>query len=175
MGTLIKPQAAEAAPEQEQYLTFTLGAEVYGLGILCVKEIIEYGHLTVVPMMPEHTRGVINLRGAVVPVVDLSSRFGRVQTAIGRRTCIVIIEVEGEEEQQVVGIIVDAVNEVLEIPRAQIEPPPSFGMRIRPDFINGMAKVEGGFIVLLEIGRVLALDELANIPLLPEGIAEFAA
>lgn len=175
MGALIKAEGAAAVPEQEQYLTFRLGDEVYGVGILCVKEIIEYGHLTVVPMMPECTRGVINLRGAVVPVVDLASRFGRPPTVVGRRTCIVIVEVQGAEERQVVGVIVDAVNEVLEIPRSQIEPPPSFGMRIRPDFIRGMAKVGGGFIVLLEVGRVLSLDELAAVSQLPESLPELAA
>jgi purine-binding chemotaxis protein CheW len=175
MGALIKADAAGSMREQGQYLTFTLNEEVYGVGILCVKEIIEYGHLTVVPMMPECTRGVINLRGAVVPVVDLASRFGRPPTAIGRRSCIVIVEVAAETERQVVGIIVDAVNEVLDISSGSIEPPPSFGVRIRTEFISGMAKVEGGFIVLLDIARVLSLDELAAIPQLPEAFAEPAA
>lgn len=175
MGALIKAEAAAALPEQGQYLTFTLADEVYGVGILCVKEIIEYGQLTVVPMMPECIRGVINLRGAVVPVVDLACRFGRWPTTIGRRSCIVIVEVEAGDERQVVGIIVDAVNEVLEIVPGQIEPPPSFGVRIRTDFISGMAKVEGGFIVLLAIDRVLALDELAAILHPLDGPLEAAA
>lgn len=176
MGALIKTAALESTPEQGQYLTFTLGAEVYGLGILCVKEIIEYGHLTAVPMMPECTRGVINLRGAVVPVIDLANRFGRPPTAIGRRSCIVIVEVRAEEEErQVVGIIVDAVNEVLDIVRERIEPPPSFGVRIRTDFISGMARVEGGFIVLLDIDRVLAIEELAGMPQQPEALPELVA
>lgn len=157
----MKASVIEGTGEQGQYLTFGLGAEIYGVGILSVKEIIEYGQLTVVPMMPRCTRGVINLRGAVVPVIDLASRFGRPPTEVGRRSCIVITEVEADGERQVVGVVVDAVNEVLEIPADRIEPPPSFGLRIRADFISGMARVEGGFIVLLDIARVLSLDDLA--------------
>lgn len=166
MGALVKagqqlPAEQQAAAEQQQYLTFVLGGEMFAIGILCVKEIIEYGDLTVVPMMPECIRGVINLRGAVVPVVDLACRFGRRSTDITRRTCIVIVEVEGEGERQDIGVIVDAVSEVLEIQASQIEPAPAFGARIRTDFIHGMGKLDGKFVIILNVNKVLSLDDLA--------------
>lgn len=153
--------AADALQDQQQYLTFMLGGEMFAIGILAIKEIIEYGNLTEVPMMPDYIRGVINLRGSVVPVVDLSARFGRKSTELTRRTCIVIIEVAAGEEKQVVGVVVDAVNEVLEIPPAEIEAPPAFGARIRTDFIRGMGKVNGRFVIILNVGNVLSLDDLA--------------
>lgn len=166
MGALVKagqqlPAVQQATAEQNQYLTYVLGGEMFAIGILCVKEIIEYGHLTVVPMMPESIRGVINLRGAVVPVVDLSCRFGKRSTDLTRRTCIVIVEVENEGERQDIGVIVDAVSEVLEIRGDQIEPPPAFGARIRTDFIHGMGKVDGKFVIILNVNAVLSLDDLA--------------
>lgn len=165
MGQLIKSEiglpAVCAEQDQQQYLTFNLGGEVFAIGILAIKEIIEYGHLTEVPMMPEFISGVINLRGAVVPVVDLSARFGRAETAITRRTCIVIVEVEAGGERQDVGVIVDAVNEVLEILLQDIEPAPAFGARIRSDFISGMGKVEGKLVIVLNVNRVLSVDEMA--------------
>lgn len=164
MTALIKQEKAGLPAERggpRQYLTFTLGGEVYAVETLSVKEIIEYGHLTTVPMMPSSVRGVINLRGAVVPVIDLLARFGKGTTAIARRSCIVILEIEETDERQVVGIIVDGVNEVLEIPAEEIEPPPSFGARIRVDFIQGMGKVDGEFVILLDIGKVLSVEELS--------------
>ena len=163
MGQLIKVETATSAPETRQYLTFSLAGEHFAVGTLSVKEIIEYGQLTTVPMMPPSIRGVINLRGAVVPVIDLGARFGGRRTEVGRRTCIVILEVEHGEEQQVIGVVVDAVNEVLEIAPADIEPPPAFGAHIRTDFIQGMGKVGGKFVILLDIGRVLSVDELATL------------
>lgn len=166
MGALVKagqqlPADQQAAAEQQQYLTFVLGGEMFAIGILCVKEIIEYGHLTVVPMMPDCIRGVINLRGAVVPVVDLGSRFGKRSTDLTRRTCIIIVEVECDGERQDIGVIVDAVSEVLEIRQDQIEPTPAFGARIRTDFIHGMGKVDGKFVIILNANAVLSLDDLA--------------
>lgn len=147
-----------------QYLTFTLGGELYALGILSSKEIIDYGNLTEVPMMPVFVRGVINLRGSVVPVVDLLARFGKGSTPVAKRTGIVIVETDSETEDGVsqdLGIIVDAVNEVVEIGQQDIEPPPSFGAGIRPDFINGMAKRNGRFVILLNVSKVLSVDEMA--------------
>lgn len=152
-----------APPDQQQYLTFMLGGETYAMGILAIKEIIEYGSLTEVPRMPSFIRGVINLRGAVVPVVDLSARFGKPATQVTRRTCIVIIEVTTGHETQDVGVMVDAVNAVLEIPPQEIEPPPSFGAHIRADFISGMGKVNGKFVILLNIHHVLSVDEMATL------------
>jgi purine-binding chemotaxis protein CheW len=152
------------AGEPQQYLVFSLCGETFAIGIRSIKEIIEYGHLTEVPMMPDLVRGVINLRGAVVPVVDLAVRFGRAPTAIVRRTCVVIIEIEAQPgENQVIGIIVDAVNEVLDIPMQDIEPPPSFGARIRSDFIGGMGKVMGKFVILLNLKHALSVEELVDI------------
>lgn len=147
--------------ESWQYLTFTLGSEMFAVGTQNVKEIIEYGNITGVPMMPESIRGVINLRGAVVPVIDLSARFGSPRTEITRRTCIVILEVDSGEGRQDIGVVVDTVCEVLEIPPADIEPPPSFGARIRTDFMLGMGKVNGKFVILLDVGKVLSVDELS--------------
>lgn len=163
MGALVKKEERIGQAEvqdQQQYLTFMLGGEIFAIGILAIKEIIEYGNLTEVPMMPDYIRGVINLRGSVVPVADLSARFGRDSTELTRRTCIVIIEVVSEQEKQVIGVVVDAVNEVLEIPADQIEPPPAFGAKIRTDFICGMGKVGGRFVIILNVDNVLSIDDL---------------
>ena len=148
------------ALEQQQYLTFMLAGEIHAIGILHIKEIIGYGQVTPVPMMPACIRGVINLRGRVVPVVDLAARFGRATTMVGKRTCIVILETDGEADTQDMGVVVDAVNEVLEIAPEDIVPPPAFGARIRTDFIQGMGRVDGGFVVILEVGQVLSIEEL---------------
>jgi purine-binding chemotaxis protein CheW len=160
------PKAVAVIEAPQQYLTFLLGGEMFALAILNVKEIIEYGNLTEIPMMPPFIRGVINLRGSVVPVIDLTARFGGRQSEVGRRTCIVIVEMKAGEdgaERQDIGIIVDAVSEVLEIPKGEIEPPPSFGAKIRADFIAGMGKVSGKFVIILSIDRVLSVDELAQL------------
>ena len=154
--------------EQNQYLTFVLNDELFALGILSIKEIIEFGKLTTVPMMPPYIAGVINLRGSVVPVVDISVRFGREQTQVARRTCIVIVEVQCDEQAMEIGIIVDAVNEVVEIAPTEIEPPPPFGAKIRSDFIAGMGKREEGFVIILNVEGVLSIDELAALDSLAE-------
>lgn len=167
MGVPIKspagksPAVAAAGSEAQQYLTFTLSGEMFAVGILNVREIIEYGQLTEIPMMPAFIRGVINLRGAVVPVIDLAARFGSKQSEIGRRTCIVIVEMQVEEDTHEIGIVVDAVSEVLEIALSEIEPAPSFGASIRADFIAGMGKVDGKFVIILSIQKVLSVDEMA--------------
>jgi purine-binding chemotaxis protein CheW len=156
------PVVAAQVAEDHQYLTFLLSSEMFAIPILNIKEIIEFGSLTEVPMMPGFIRGVINLRGSVVPVVDLSVRFGRGKTEVSRRTCIVIIEVEGSEEtRQDIGVMVDSVSEVLEIPRSEIEPAPAFGAKIRVDFIQGMGKIAGKFVIILNADKVLSVDELS--------------
>lgn len=160
--------ANQQRSETGQYLTFLLSGEVYALGILNIKEIIQYGDLTEVPMMPTFIRGVINLRGKVVPVIDLAVRFGKGETAVSRRTSIIIIEMtQGDMadqfETQSLGIMVDAVNEVIDIAIADIEPPPTFGAKLRPDFISGMAKQLGRFIILLNLETVLSIQELSSI------------
>jgi len=159
-SAIVALQSGAALPSQ--FLTFLVGEDQYAVGILHIKEIIEYGSLAAVPMMPDCVRGVINLRGAVVPVMDLSARFGRGPAAIGKRSCIVIVETEGApgEAKQVLGMLVDAVNAVVEIAAADIEPAPSFGTRIRPDFIAGMGKHNGRFVILLDIERVLSSEEI---------------
>jgi purine-binding chemotaxis protein CheW len=151
------------AEEDGQFLTFTLSGDMYAIGILNIKEILEYGQLTRVPMMPNFIRGVINLRGAVVPVVDLSARFGNLPSVISKRSCIVIIEVANQGDVQDIGLVVDAVSEVLEIPAQEIEPAPSFGAKIRTDFIEGMGKVNGDFVIVLSVDKVLSVDELAMV------------
>ncbi len=147
----------------QQYLTFVLGREVFAINILNVKEIIEYGQLTEVPKMPAFIRGVINLRGAVVPVIDMAARFDKPTAEITRKTCIVIIEVAHATGTQVVGMMVDAVNEVVDIEAGNIEPAPSFGANIRADFIEGMGKIEGKFIILLNVNKVLSVDEVSSL------------
>jgi purine-binding chemotaxis protein CheW len=151
-----------------QYLTFLLNGETYAVGILSIKEIIAYDRLTEVPMMPNFIRGVINLRGRVVPVVDLLSRFGQGNTTLAKRTSIVIVETQDHSDDGAgkvtdIGIIVDAVNEVVDIGEDMIEPPPSFGAAIRPEFIIGMARQGGQFTVMLAVDTVLAVDEMAEL------------
>ena len=158
-------QAGPAGVEHKQYLTFNLGGEMFSLSILCIKEIIWYADLTEVPMMPACIRGVINLRGAVVPVLDLSNRFGKPSTPVVKSTCIVIVEVPTAREGvlQNMGMVVDSVHAVLEIPTAEIEPAPSFGTKIRSEFIEGIAKVNGKFVILLNVANVLSMEEIGQL------------
>jgi purine-binding chemotaxis protein CheW len=166
MNTGIATSAAAAPPlehDQHQYLTFVLGRETLAIGILIIKEILEYGQPTEVPMMPTYIRGVINLRGAVVPVVDLAARLQRMSMPVTKKTCIVIVEIDLAGERQIIGVVVDAVNEVLEIARTEIEPPPAFGTSIRNEFIAGLGKVNGKFVVILNIEGVLGVEELSGL------------
>jgi purine-binding chemotaxis protein CheW len=153
-----------ALPTTEQYLTFVLDGDVFAIGILAIKELIEFHALTVVPMMPKSIRGVINLRGAVVPVIDLAVRFGRKPTEVTKRTCIVIVELELEGERRVVGVIVDAVNQVLDIMSSEIEPAPALGSKIRTDFIQGLGRIDGKFVILLNVHQVLSMDAMGTSP-----------
>jgi purine-binding chemotaxis protein CheW len=151
----------------DRYLTFALGGEIYALPILDITEIMEFRSLTVVPMMPTFIRGVINLRGRVVPVVDMAARFGRGMTQVARRTSIIIVEAAGAGEDGEagtdMGIMVDAVNKVVHLSADDIEPPPAFGAGIRSDFISGMAKYDGQFIIVLDVSRVLSIDEMVQL------------
>ena len=149
------------AEQPRQYLTFMLGGEVFAIGILFIMEIIEYASLTEVPMMPASVRGVINLRGAVVPVTDLLVRFGKQASAVTKRTCIVIIEITTDECCQDVGVVVDSVDSVLDIATDQIEPPPAFGARIATDFIQGMGRINGKLVILLDVSHVMVPAEAA--------------
>ena len=160
---MVGHEAPSTIEESGQYLTFLQRGEMFAIGILGIKEIIEYANLTTVPLMPEFISGVINIRGAVVPVIDLSARFGREAAVTTRRSCIVIIETVNDNEKTDIGIIVDSVSEVLEIPPADIEPAPRFGTNIRADFISGMGKVNGKFVIILDISRVLSVDEMSSL------------
>ena len=145
-----KSAASVAAEAPAQYLTFTLGAEVFAMDIRTVREIIQFGPMTTVPLMPGFVRGVINLRGAVVPVIDLQARFGRPAAQVGKKTCIVIFDSLRQDERVELGLLVDAVSEVIDIAPTEIEPPPNFGTTVRRDFIRGMGKVANRFVIILE-------------------------
>ncbi len=157
--------------ESSQYLTFFLNQELYAFGILHVKEILEYGKVTKVPMMPEFIEGVINLRGEVIPVVNLARRFGLAATSVTRRTCIVIVEVSSSDDSaQVIGVMVDSVSEVLEISSDNLRNAPSFGAAIRTDFIRAMGKIDDDFVVILAEDKVLSIAEMAMV----EQVRDFA-
>jgi purine-binding chemotaxis protein CheW len=168
------------AAESDRYLRFTLNGEMYALNIFNVTEILEHRQLTPVPMMPDFIRGVINLRGRVVPVIDLAIRFGRGVTTIGRRTCVIIVRIPnpaadagpdeeaGEAESagaltQDIGILVDVVNKVVRLSPEEIEPAPSFGAGIRADYISGMAKREDDFVIVLDVSRVLSISDMVSL------------
>jgi len=144
-------------------LTFVVHGEVYGIDILNIKEIVDLGNITKVPMMPDFVAGVINLRGSVVPVIELASRFSFKPSKRSKKSSIVILECKDEGESLELGILVEQVNEVLDIDSSFIEPAPAFGTNIRTDFICGMGKVNGQLLVLLDIDQVLAIDELSSI------------
>ena len=146
-----------------QFLTFLLGKEVFAMDIRTVREIIQYGPLTLVPLMPDFVRGVINLRGAVVPVIDLHARFGRPVAEIGKKTCIVIFDAVREGERVELGLLVDSVSEVIDIADDQIEPPPSFGTAVRRDFIQGMGKIDDRFVIILEPDKAFDVDDMARL------------
>lgn len=155
-------QALKAMHDKEgKYLTFTLAEEEYGIGILKIKEIIGMLPITSVPQTPEFVKGVINLRGKVIPVMDLRLRFGMPSIDYSDRTCIIVVEVGGQAGTILVGIVVDAVSEVLNIKGDDIEKSPTFGAKLDTDYILGMAKMEGGVKILLDIDQVLSKDELS--------------
>jgi purine-binding chemotaxis protein CheW len=159
---ITRATASAERHDQNQYLTFMLGKETFAVGILCIKEILEYEAPTDVPMMPTFVRGIVNLRGAVVPVIDLAVRFGRGATPTTKKTCIVIIETDTANATQVFGVVVDAVNEVLEIPDSDIESAPSFGTTVRTDFIQGMGKVRDRFVIILNVAATLSVEDMAS-------------
>ncbi len=147
--------------KEGKYLTFTLADEEYGIGILKIKEIIGMMPFTAVPQTPHYVKGVINLRGKVIPVMDLRLRFGIEDIDYTDRTCIIVVEISGETSNVMIGIVVDTVSEVLNIKSDDIEDTPSFGTTLDTDYILGMAKTEGGVKILLDIDKVLRTDEIA--------------
>ena len=151
-----------------QYLTFYVAGEEYAVTILKVTEIIECVSLTYVPGTPSWIRGVLNLRGAVVPVVDLAVKFGLAPTVLTPRTCVVMVELEHEGERLVLGVMADSVHQVVELGPDQIQPPPSFGPKVRVDCIQGMGNSGAGFVVLLDIDRVLSSSDVLAASLVEE-------
>ncbi len=156
-----KIKTAPPAEPKKQYLAFGLGGEAFAMEIGYVKEVIQYGELTDVPLMPPFIRGVINLRGAMVPVIDLSVRFGRPPTEVAHRSCVVILEVPRPEGPVIVGVIVENVSEVLELAASEIEAAPSFGGDLRREFLSGVGKIGTRFVILLDVNHVLSTDELS--------------
>ena len=154
-------QAIRAMNDREgKYLTFSLAGEEYGIGILKVKEIIGMMPITTVPRTPGFVEGVINLRGKVIPVVSLRLKFGMEETNYTERTCIIVVETTGQNGPVLIGIVVDAVSEVLNIKGGDIEDTPTFGARLDMEYILGMAKMNGGVKILLHIDRVLGAEDL---------------
>lgn len=148
---------------QAQYLSFYIANEEYAIGILRVREIIEFGMLTVVPATHPSIRGVINLRGAVVPVVDLAVKLGLPPAVITRLTCIVIVEVVIDGEATVMGVMADSVSQVVELSPQDIESAPAFGTRLKVDYLLGMGKLGAKFLLLLDIDRVLSAEALGHV------------
>ncbi|AEI67561.1 CheW protein [Corallococcus macrosporus] len=148
---------------RSNYLSFMLAGEEYGVGILRVREIIEHRPITRVPGMPAAVQGVINLRGSVVPVVDLAVKFGLPPRPITRWTCFVIVEVTLDGQQTAIGLLTDAVSEVLKLGPEDIEVPPAFGTRVRLDFLLGMGRHDDKFIMLLDLDRLLSVSELLSL------------
>ncbi len=152
-----------AVAEQDQHLTFELSGEELAVPVTHIREIIRYGKLTRMPMVPDFIEGVINLRGNVVPVINLSTKFGLEVQPADKRSCIIIMEVEIAKQTVVMGIVVDKVSQVIEIPDDNIEPSPTLGANIQTNFIKGMARKEDGFIIILDIGEVLSAEEIAMV------------
>jgi purine-binding chemotaxis protein CheW len=165
--TTDKPRAA-----QGQYLGFFIADEEYAVGILKVKEILQFEAITRVPGMPPTIRGVTNVRGSVVPVIDLAVRFGLPELAVTNRTCIVIVEVDLEGEKTIMGVMADSVSQVIDLDADDIQPPPAFGTRVHMDYLLGMGRSGRKFILILDIDRILSVDELIEVTKLQEAPTE---
>jgi len=148
------------AVKEGKYLTFTLAGEEYGIGILKVREIVGMMNITRIPQTPPYVKGVVNLRGKVIPVVDLRLKFGIEAMDYTDRTCIIVVEIVGTAKDIPMGVVVDAVSEVINIRQSDIEETPNFGTRIDTNYILGMAKTNGGVKILLDIDRVLSAGEV---------------
>ena len=157
----VDKELKEIIDREGKYLTFSMAEEEYGIGILKIREIIGMMPITSVPRTPAFVKGVINLRGKVIPVMDLRLRFNMDSMDYNERTCIIVVEILGESETVQVGIVVDSVSEVLNIKQDEIEDTPTFGASLNTDFILGMAKMEGRVKILLDIDQVLSSDELS--------------
>jgi len=153
--------SSEALDQTQQYLTFRLGAETFAVDVQQVREILDQTKVTRVPQMPDYMLGVINLRGSVVPVIDLRQKFGLSAAEISRDTCIVVLEIDYDGESTIVGAMADAVSEVLDLNPEDIEPPPRLGSRLKTEFIRGMGKKGEQFLILLDIDRIFSSEELS--------------
>jgi len=158
--TKVIDQAVKVMTKEGKYLTFNLAGEEYGIGILKVKEIIGMMPITVIPQTPAYIKGVINLRGKVIPVIDLRLKFMIASADYTERTCIIVVEIATSGRTILMGIVVDSVSEVLNIKAADIEETPAFGTKLNTEFILGMAKVGDGIKILLDIDKVLSVDEI---------------
>jgi purine-binding chemotaxis protein CheW len=156
-----KPLKSVAGNNSRKFLTFVLNNEIYGIDILSINEITDFSNITRVPMVPSYIAGMVNLRGNVVPVIDLAKRFLEQPSERTKRSSIVIVDLKGNEQSMVIGIIVDEVSEVIDVSLLEIVPAPEFGTKIRTDFIHGMGKVDQRLLVLLNIENILAIDELS--------------
>ena len=166
MNQLVAKNAEVISAQKDlvmKYLTFLLGDKSYAISILKIKEILEYGSVTPIPKMPDFICGAINLRGQIVPVIDLLERLGNGKSDVGKRSCIVIVEMKFSNETLSIGVIVDAVSKVMDFKNSDIEPAPSFGGAVETDFIDGMGKVGENFVVILNIDRVLSLNDLSSL------------
>ncbi len=150
-----------AATDTRQYLTFKLDEEVFGIDVSNVREILEFSTVTRVPKTPEYMRGVINLRGSVVPVLDMRLKFGLPETEKTINTCIVVTEVTAGDENIIIGALVDSVQEVFELESDRIEPAPRIGMQLNTEFIKGMGKKDDRFVIILDVNKIFTFDELA--------------
>ena len=155
-----------------QYLTFLIGGDAFAVSLLKVKEIIGYSLVTHVPKMPAWVRGVINLRGSVVPVIDLALKFRQPSSAITKHTCIVITEIDLGAEQAVLGIVADSVSEVIDWSSGDIQEPPAFGTQMKTDYLLGIAATGAKFCILLDVDKVLSVDELLDLPTVEEASAD---
>jgi purine-binding chemotaxis protein CheW len=161
---LIHSPAATPSELSGKYLTFALGRESYAVAVLKIREIIRLVEITAVPQVPEYVKGVINLRGKIIPVIDLRSRFGLSHVGNHERTCIVVVQFQSESGVITsMGLVVDAVQEVVSIPPSEIEQTPNFGTKLETDYIVGMAKIKGAVTTLLDIDRVLLENSFANL------------
>jgi len=147
--------------ETLQYLTFKLEEELFALGITQVREVLEFDQVTKVPQTPDMMRGVINLRGSVVPVIDLKLKFGMGKTEKTVNTCVIMVELDLDGEMTLIGALADSVQEVIDLEPGQIEPPPKIGTHLNTDLIKGLGKRENQFIIILEIEKIFTSDELA--------------
>ena len=148
------------AKDNHQLLTFTLGSEVYAMEVATTREVLEFTGLTPIPRMPGWIRGVLNLRGTVIPVLDLKQKLGMGRTEQSRDSCILILELSLDGEQTIVGILADSVREVFEVEHAQIEPPPRFGSQVSTEYLRGVGHRNGTLFILLDVQKIFAINEL---------------